>query len=40
VFVKHQLITPRNVDLIYPLDGKINAPVKLKASAVRAAAVA
>jgi hypothetical protein len=20
VFVKHQLITPRNVDLIYPLD--------------------
>src|SRR6202042_1920898 len=22
VFVKHQLITPRNVDLIYPLDEK------------------
>jgi ribose transport system substrate-binding protein len=22
VFVKHQIITPRNVDLIYPLDGK------------------
>ncbi len=22
VFVKHQLITPRNVDLIYPLDDR------------------
>lgn len=40
VFVKHQLITPRNVDLIYPLDGKMNAPVKLKPSALRTAAVA
>jgi ribose transport system substrate-binding protein len=27
VFVKHQFITPRNVDLIYPLDkGLIGAP--------------
>jgi ribose transport system substrate-binding protein len=22
VFVKHQLVTPRNVDLIYPLDDR------------------
>ncbi len=28
VFVKHQLLTPRNVDLIYPLDEPAAAPAK------------
>ncbi len=43
VFVKHQLITPRNVDLIYPLDerldvkmGVVSAPVRTAANAVLA----
>jgi ribose transport system substrate-binding protein len=43
VFVKHQLITPRNVDLIYPLDerldakmGLVDAPVRATANAVAA----
>ena len=40
VFVKHQLITPRNVDLIYPLDGKVSSADKLKAGSLRAIAVA
>ena len=43
VFVKHQLITPRNVDLIYPLDERLDvkmgfagAPVRTPANAVPA----
>ena len=38
VFVKHQLITPRNVDLIYPLDERLDAKMGFAGAAVRAAA--
>jgi ribose transport system substrate-binding protein len=40
VFVKHQLITPRNVDLIYPLDERLDAKPGLGGSAARVAAAA
>ena len=37
IFVKHQLLTPRNVDLIYPLDERPSIPVEsAKASVARA----
>ena len=38
VFVKHQLITPRNVDLIYPLDERQDSRVSFTGAAGRAAA--
>jgi hypothetical protein len=38
--VKHQLITPRNVDLIYPLDERLDAKPGLGGSAARMAAAA
>jgi ribose transport system substrate-binding protein len=38
VFVRHQLITPRNVDLVYPLDEAADPPVLTKR--VRAASAA
>ena len=31
VFVKHQLITPRNVDLIYPLDERPDSRLSFNA---------
>jgi len=37
VFVKHQLITPRNVDLIYPLDERLDMKVGLVGGSVRGA---
>jgi hypothetical protein len=37
IFVKHQLLTPRNVDLIYPLDERPSTPVETaKAPVARA----
>ncbi|MDE3105336.1 MAG: substrate-binding domain-containing protein [Acidobacteriota bacterium] len=38
VFVKHQLITPRNVDLIYPLDAQQSARIGFPSLRPRAAA--
>jgi ribose transport system substrate-binding protein len=38
VFVKHQLITPRNVDLIYPLDERLDAKMGIVGVPVRTAA--
>jgi ribose transport system substrate-binding protein len=35
VFVKHQLITPRNVDLIYPLDERHNVKMGFNPSSLR-----
>jgi ribose transport system substrate-binding protein len=35
VFVKHQLITPRNVDLIYPLDERHDAKISLGSATLR-----
>jgi ribose transport system substrate-binding protein len=40
VFVKHQLITPRNVDLIYPLDERVDARLSFNGAATRTAATA
>jgi hypothetical protein len=40
VFVKHQLITPRNVDLVYPLDEHGDARLSFNGAAPRAAATA
>ena len=40
VFVKHQLITPRNVDLIYPLDERLDVKIGPSGLAARAAASA
>jgi ribose transport system substrate-binding protein len=37
VFVKHQLITPRNVDLIYPLDERLDMKVASVGGSVRGA---
>jgi len=37
VFVKHQLVTPRNVDLIYPLDDRLPSPNRSECQAARAA---
>ncbi len=37
VFVKHQLITPRNVDLIYPLDERHDAKISLGSATLREA---
>jgi ribose transport system substrate-binding protein len=33
VFVKHQLITPRNVDLLYPLDDRVDLKINLAVAA-------
>jgi len=38
VFVKHQLITPRNVDLVYPLDERLDFKAAIASSTVRAGA--
>ena len=38
VFVKHQLITPRNVDLIYPLDDGANLKLNINGAQIRPAA--
>jgi ribose transport system substrate-binding protein len=38
VFVKHQLITPRNVDLIYPLDERLDAKMGFAGAPARTAA--
>ena len=35
VFVKHQLITPRNVDLIYPLDDGANLKLNINGAQIR-----
>ena len=35
VFVKHQLITPRNVDLVYPLDDRPGTPRTARAAPLR-----
>lgn len=40
VFVKHQLITPRNVDLIYPLDDSANLKVGANTAQARLTAAA
>jgi ribose transport system substrate-binding protein len=40
VFVKHQLITPRNVDLVYPLDEHGDARLSFNGAAPRSAATA
>jgi ribose transport system substrate-binding protein len=40
VFVKHQLITPRNVDLVYPLDEHGDARLSFNGAASRSAATA
>jgi hypothetical protein len=37
VFVKHQLITPRNVDLIYPLDERPDSRLGFNGAAARIA---
>jgi len=37
LFVKHQLITPRNVDLIYPLDERLDLKMGFAGAAIRAA---
>jgi hypothetical protein len=33
VFVKHRLITPRNVDLLYPLDARADLNIDLAMAA-------
>jgi ribose transport system substrate-binding protein len=40
VFVKHQLITPRNVDLIYPLDERLDLKPGFNGTPIRAGASA
>ena len=37
VFVKHQLITPRNVDLMYPLDDRLDVKIGFASENVRMA---
>jgi ribose transport system substrate-binding protein len=39
VFVRHQLITPRNVDLVYPLDEAADPPVLTKRVQIASAAM-
>jgi ribose transport system substrate-binding protein len=35
IFVKHQLLTPRNVDLVYPLDNTAGANGPVRIGAIR-----